>query len=162
MTFYKRQQTPQLLLPFPRRPPHLSVRQLIILLDAGAVCRGLQLFVKIQGDIAQLLLDVADDLTLGRGRKGIPALREQLHHVVCEVAPGHVDARDGMWHRETLIDWYDVCHAVARVDHHACRSPRAVEREDGLVFSFVSTMNIFGIREVKKGSLEWIHRKPVS
>lgn len=47
-------------------------------------------------------LDVADNLTLGGGGERVPALREDLHHVVSEVAASKVEAEDGVRQRVAL------------------------------------------------------------
>ena len=46
---------------------HLSVGKLVALLQAGAGGSCVHLLLKVKGHVAQLLLDVADDLTFGCG-----------------------------------------------------------------------------------------------
>ena len=51
-----------------RRPllnPHLAIGQLVRLLDGGGGGGGGHLLLKVEGDVAKLLLDVADNLALG-------------------------------------------------------------------------------------------------
>ena len=56
----------------------LSVGQLVALLQGGRRCRRLHLLLEVERDVAELLLDVTDDLTLsGRGER-VPTLRQNL------------------------------------------------------------------------------------
>merc|ERR1712080_310908 len=45
----------------------LAVRELVRLLERRRLRGGLHLLLKVEGDVAELLLDVADNLALGRG-----------------------------------------------------------------------------------------------
>ena len=65
---------------------HLAVGQLVRLLERRRLRRRLHLLVEVEGDVGELLLDVAHDLALGRRRERVAALGEDLHHVVREVA----------------------------------------------------------------------------
>lgn len=59
---------------------------------------AVHLVVKIERDVAQLLLDVAHDLALGRGSERVAELGEDLNEILGEVAPGKVDAHDLVGH----------------------------------------------------------------
>ncbi len=83
---------------------HLAVGQLVGLLDGGGGGGGGQLLLVVDGHIGQLLLDVAHDLTLRTGGEGVAALGEDLHQVVRQVAPGQVQAGDGVGQRIPLVD----------------------------------------------------------
>ena len=83
---------------------YLAVRQLVGLLDGGGGGGGGQLLFVVDGHVGQLLLDVAHNLTLRAGGEGVAALSEDLHQVVRQVAPGQVQAGDGVRQRITLID----------------------------------------------------------
>ena len=74
----------------------LPVGQLVGLLQGGGGGSGGHLLLEVQGDIAELLLDVPDDLPLGGGGEGVAALREDLHEVVGEVATRQVKTEDGV------------------------------------------------------------------
>merc|ERR1719283_313039 len=69
----------------------LSVGQLVGLLDGRGRGGGGHLLLKVQSDVAELLLDIADDLALGGGDHGITALGHDLHEVVGQVASGQVE-----------------------------------------------------------------------
>mmetsp|Transcript_20284 Transcript_20284/g.50623 ORF Transcript_20284/g.50623 Transcript_20284/m.50623 type:complete len:329 (+) Transcript_20284:309-1295(+) len=110
----------------------LTVGELVRLLEGGGGGGGLHLLVEVEGDVRQLLLDVADDLTLGGGGEGVAALGEQLDHPVGQVAAGEVEAQDGVRQRVALVDGDGVRDAVAGIHHDAGGAARGVEREDRL------------------------------
>merc|ERR1712142_1367659 len=56
------------------------------------------------GDIAELLLDVTDDLSLGGGGEGVASLGEDLHQVVGEFTASQVKTEDGVGESITFID----------------------------------------------------------
>merc|ERR1712119_118606 len=61
---------------------HLAVGQLVGLLQGGGGGSGGHLLLKVQSNIAQLLLDVPDNLPLGSGGERVAPLGEDLHQVV--------------------------------------------------------------------------------
>merc|ERR1712019_191659 len=71
---------------------YVSIRELIGLLLVRAFCGSLHLCIKVQGDVAELLLHIAHDLTLGRCGEGVATLGEDLHQVLCEVPSRQVKA----------------------------------------------------------------------
>merc|ERR1719156_166713 len=93
---------------------------------------GLHLGLEVEGDVRELLLDVADDLALGGGGEGVATLGEDLHHVVGEVTAGEVETEDGVRERVTLVDRDGVGDAVARVEDDAGCPARRVQREHRL------------------------------
>mmetsp|Transcript_18235 Transcript_18235/g.38606 ORF Transcript_18235/g.38606 Transcript_18235/m.38606 type:complete len:244 (-) Transcript_18235:525-1256(-) len=105
----------------------LSVGQLVRLLDGGGLGARGHLGVKVEGDVGELLLDVAHDLALGGGGEGVAALGEQLDHPVGQVAPRQVEAQDGVRQRVALVDGHRVRDAVARVHDDAGGAARRVE-----------------------------------
>ena len=110
----------------------LTVRKLVGLLQAGALGSGLDLLLEVEGDIAELLLDVTDDFTLGGGGEGVTTLGEDLHQVVGQVTTSHVDTRDGVWEGETLVDGHDVGDTVTGVEHDTGGTTGGVQRQHGL------------------------------
>merc|ERR1712098_280175 len=60
----------------------LSVGKLIGLLKGGGGSSGGHLLLEVKGNIAELLLDVTDNLPLGGGGEGVAALSQDLHEVV--------------------------------------------------------------------------------
>ena len=110
----------------------VAVGELVRLLERRRLGGRLHLLVEVEGDVRELLLDVAHDLALGRGGERVAALGEDLHHVVREVAAREVEAHDGVRQGVALVDGHGVRDAVARVEHAARRAARGVEREHGL------------------------------
>lgn len=49
--------------------------------------------------------------------KGVAALSQDLHKVVCEIPTSQIQTHDGMRQSVTLIDGYIVGHTVTRVQH---------------------------------------------
>merc|ERR1712115_34320 len=83
-------------------------------------------------DVAELLLDVTDDFTLGRGREGVTALSQDLHEVVGQVTTSHIDTGDGVWERETFVDGDNVSDTITRVKHDTGGTTGSIQRQNGL------------------------------
>merc|ERR1712138_127510 len=64
----------------------LAVGKLVGLLEGGGGGGGGHLLLEVEGDIAELLLDVTDNLALGGRGERVATLGEDLHEVVREVA----------------------------------------------------------------------------
>ena len=77
----------------------LTVGQLVGLLEAAGRGSGGHLLLKVQGHVAELLLDVAHNLALGGGGEGVAALSQDLHQVVREVTAGQIQTQDGVGQR---------------------------------------------------------------
>merc|ERR1712019_149078 len=90
----------------------VSMRELIGLLLVGALCGRLHLCIKVEGDVAELLLHIAHNLTLGRCGEGVATLSEDFHQVFCEVPSRQVKAEDGMRQCVALIDWHCVRNTI--------------------------------------------------
>lgn len=110
----------------------LSVRELVRLLELGRLRGGLHLLLKVEGDVAELLLDVSDNLPLGGGGERVASLHEDLDQVVGQVSAGKVESRDGVGESEPLVDGDGVGDSVSGVEHDTGGSSGSVEREDGL------------------------------
>jgi hypothetical protein len=68
----------------------LAIRELVLLLKGGARHGGCHLLLKVQGHIGQLLLDIPDNLTLGRGGEGIPPLCNRFPMISSSSPPFHL------------------------------------------------------------------------
>lgn len=110
----------------------MTVRQFIAPLQSGRLRRGLHLLLKVEGDIAELLLDVADDFTLGGGRKSVAALHKEFDDVVGEITAGQVEAEDRMRQGIALVDGDGVGDAIARVKDDTGGASGRVEGQNGL------------------------------
>merc|ERR1711953_216548 len=63
-------------------PPDMTVGKLIGLLERGGGSGGGHLLLEVQGDVAELLLDITDNLALSGGGEGVATLSKDLHEVV--------------------------------------------------------------------------------
>merc|ERR1712176_119647 len=82
----------------------LAVGKLIGLLKGGGGSSGGHLLLEVKGDIAELLLDVTDNLPLGGGGEGVAALSEDLHEVVGQLTASKVQTDNGVGESITFID----------------------------------------------------------
>merc|ERR1712108_39511 len=110
----------------------LAVGKLIGLFKGGRGGSGGHLLLKVKGDIAELLLDVTDNLTLSGGGERVTTLSEDLHEVVGELTASQVQTKDGMGKSITLIDGDVVGDTIARVHDHTGGTTRGIEGKDGL------------------------------
>jgi hypothetical protein len=111
---------------------HLTVGKFVGFLQAGALRSGLDLLFEIKGDVAELLLDVAHDFSLGGGGEGVAALGQDLHEVIGQITTSHIHTGNGVGKSETFVDGDNVGHTIARVEDDASRATGGVERQDGL------------------------------
>ena len=86
----------------------LTVGQLVGLLKRRRRGGGGHLLLEVERNVAEFLLDVADDLTLGGRRERVAALGEDLHQVIGEVAAGEIETEDGVRERVALVDRHRV------------------------------------------------------
>merc|ERR1711920_301035 len=91
----------------------LAVGKLVGLLQGGGGGSSGHLLLEVQGNIAQLLLDVPDNLPLGSGGEGVAPLGEDLHQVVGQLTASQVKPEDGMGESVTLVDGDGVGDTVA-------------------------------------------------
>jgi len=110
----------------------LTVWELVALLEGGGAGGGGHLLLEVEGDVAELLLDVSDDLSLGGGDEAVTSLGEDLHEVVSQVSTGKIESHDGVWESITLIDWDVVGNSITGVKDDTGGSAGGVEGEDGL------------------------------
>merc|ERR1712158_44716 len=110
----------------------LTVGKLIGLLKGGGGSSGGHLLFEVKSDIAELLLDVTDNLTLSGGGERVTTLSEDLHEVVGELTASQVQTKDGMGKSITLIDGDIVGDTISRVHDHTGGTTRGIEGEDGL------------------------------
>ena len=110
----------------------LAIRKLVGFLQARALGCGLDFLLKVKCDIAELLLDIADNFALGGGGKGISALSQNFHQVICQIAAGHINTRDSVRQCETLVDWDNVSNSIAGVEDNTSSTTGSVEGKDGL------------------------------
>merc|ERR1719486_536697 len=110
----------------------LTVGKLIGLLEGGGGSSGGHLLFEVKSDIAKLLLDVTDNLTLSGGGERVTTLSEDLHEVVGELTASQVQTEDGVGESITFIDGDVVGDTITRVHDHTGGTTRSVKGEDGL------------------------------
>lgn len=110
----------------------LSIRKLVGLLEAGALGSGLDLLLEVEGDVAELLLDVTDDFSLSSGGEGVAALSQDLHEVVGQVTTSHIDTGNGVGKSETLVDGDNVSDTITRVQNDTSGTTGSVEGQNSL------------------------------
>merc|ERR1712106_6677 len=71
-------------------PPDMTVGKLIRLLKGSGGSSGGHLLLKVKGNIAKLLLDITDNLTLSGGGERVTTFGEDLHEVVGQLTSGKV------------------------------------------------------------------------
>merc|ERR1712045_944880 len=84
------------------------------------------------GDVAELLLDVTDNLTLSSGGERVAPLGEDLHEVVSQLTASQVQTEDGVGEGITFIDGDGVGNTIAGVHDDTGGTARGVQREDSL------------------------------
>jgi hypothetical protein len=88
--------------------------------------------LKVEGDVAELFLDVSDDFTFGGGDKRVTSLGEDLHEVVGEIATGKIESHDGVGESITFVHWDVVGDSIAGVEDDTGGTAGSVEGEYGL------------------------------
>merc|ERR1712241_1438827 len=111
---------------------NLAIGKLIRLLKGGGGSSSGHLLLKVKGDIAELLLDVTDNFTLGGGGERVTALSKDLHEVVGELTASQVQTEDGMGKSITFIDGDIVGDTITRVHDHTGGTTGGVEGKDSL------------------------------
>merc|ERR1712198_537298 len=84
------------------------------------------------GNIAELFLDVTDNLTLSCGGERITSLGEDLHQVVGELTSSKVKTDDCVWESITLIHGNTVGDTVTGVHDNTGGTSGGIERENCL------------------------------
>merc|ERR1712130_891851 len=110
----------------------LTVGKLIGLLKGGGGSSGGHLLFEVKGNIAELLLDVTDNLTLSGSGERVTTLSEDLHEVIGEFTASQVQTEDGMGKGITFIDGDVVGDTITRVHDHTGGTTRGVEGKDSL------------------------------
>merc|ERR1711931_129792 len=110
----------------------LTVGKLIGLLEGGGSGSGGHLLLEVEGDVAELLLDVTDNLALGGGGERVAPLGEDLHEVVGQLTASQVKTEDGVGEGITFIDGDGVGDTIAGVHDDTGGTARGVQGEDSL------------------------------
>merc|ERR1712106_374994 len=110
----------------------LTVGKLIRLLEGGGGSSGGHLLLEVKGNIAKLLLDVTDNLTLSGGGERVTTFCEDLHQVVGQLTSGKVKTDDGMGKGITFIDGDTVGDTISGIHDDTSGTAGSIEGEDSL------------------------------
>merc|ERR1719362_1085694 len=110
----------------------LAVGKLVGLLKGGGGSSGGHLLLEVKGDIAELLLDVTDNLALSGGGEGVAPLGEDLHEVVGELTASQVKTDNGVGESVTLVDGDTVGDTVTGYSFTTTATAGGVQGEDSL------------------------------
>ncbi|KAJ0000756.1 hypothetical protein NQD34_005776, partial [Periophthalmus magnuspinnatus] len=110
----------------------LSVGQLVALLQRRGGGCSVHLLLEVQGNVAQLLLDVTNNFPLGCGGERVATLCQDLHEVVCEVAAGQVQTQDGVGQSIALVDGHCVGHTITGVHDNTGGTTRGIQGQHSL------------------------------
>merc|ERR1719195_1963890 len=105
----------------------LAVGKFIRLLEGGGGSSGGHLLLEVKSNIAELLLDVTDDLTLSSGGETIASLSKDLHEVVGEFTSSKIKTEDGMGKSITFIDGDGVGNTISRVHDNTGGTTRCIK-----------------------------------
>merc|ERR1711881_557367 len=110
----------------------LSVGQLVGLLQGGGGSSSRHLLLEVQGDVAELLLDVPDNFPLSGGGEGVSTLSENLHEVVGQLTASQVQTDDGVGESVTLVDGDTMGDTVTSVHDDTSGTTRGVQGQHSL------------------------------
>merc|ERR1711862_377275 len=110
----------------------LSIRQLIGFLKTSGGSGGGHFLLKVQSNIAELLLDISDNFTFSSGGERVASLSEDFHKVIGQVTASQVQPEDGMGQGITFIDGDSVGNTITTVQDNTGGPTRGIEGEDSL------------------------------
>merc|ERR1712117_575899 len=110
----------------------LAVGKLIGLLKGGGGSSGGHFLLEVEGNIAELLLDVTDNLALSSGGERVAPLGEDLHEAVSQLTASQVKTEDGVGEGITFIDGDGVGDTIAGVHDNTSGTARGIEGKDSL------------------------------
>merc|ERR1719455_14321 len=110
----------------------LTVGKLVGLLQGGGGSSGGHLLLEVKGNIAELLLDVTDNLTLSGGGERVASLGEDLHQVVGELTSSKIKTDNGVGESITLVDGDTVGDTVTGIHDDTSGTSGSVQGEDSL------------------------------
>merc|ERR1711887_287895 len=106
---------------------NLAIGQFIGFLQGGGGSGSCHFLFEVKSNIAEFLLDVTDNFTLGGGGERVASLGEDLHEVVGELTASQVQTEDGVGESITFIDWDGVGYTITRVHDNTSGTSRSVE-----------------------------------
>merc|ERR1712153_175682 len=110
----------------------LTVGKLIRLLKGGGGSGCGHLLLEVKGNIAELLLDVTDNLALSSGGERVATLSEDLHEVVGQLTSSKIKTDNSMGKGITFINWNSVGDTISRIHDDTSGTSGSIEGEDSL------------------------------
>merc|ERR1712128_195893 len=105
---------------------------LIRLLEGGGGGGSGHLLFKVKSNIAELLLDVTDNLALSSGGERVATLSEDLHQVVGQFTSSKIKTDNGMGKGITFIDWDTVGDTISGIHDDTSGTAGGIQGEDSL------------------------------
>merc|ERR1712088_943736 len=106
---------------------NLSIGQFVGFFQGGGGSSSCHFLFEVKSNIAELFLDVTDNLPLSGGGERVASLGENLHEVVCEFTSGQVNSQDSVRQSVTLIDGDSVGNTVSRVHDNTSGTTRGIQ-----------------------------------
>merc|ERR1711970_512202 len=110
----------------------LAVGKFIRLLKGSGGSSSGHFLLEVKGNIAELLLDVTDNLALSSGGEGVATFSEDLHQVVGELTSSKIKTDNGMGKSITFIYRDSMGDTISRVHDNTSGTARGIEGEDSL------------------------------
>ena len=110
----------------------LTIRKLIGLLQRRGAGSSSHFLLKVKGNIAELLLDVSDNLPFSSSGESVASLSKDLHEIISKVPSSQIQPQDSMGKSITLIDRDSVRYTITRVHDDTSGPTRSIEGEDSL------------------------------
>merc|ERR1719483_393141 len=111
---------------------NLAVGKLIGLLKGGEGSSSGHFLLKVKSNIAELLLDVTDNLTLSSGGERVSSLSKDLHQVVGKFKSSKIKTDNSMGKGITFIDWDTMGDTIPRVHDNTSGTAGCIQGEDSL------------------------------
>merc|ERR1719186_528492 len=110
----------------------LAVGKFIRLLKGGRCSSSGHFLLEVKSDIAELFLDVTDNLTLSSGGERVATLSEDLHQVVGQFTSSKIKTDNSMGKSITFINGDTMGNTISRIHDNTSGTSRGIEGEDSL------------------------------
>merc|ERR1719483_1212759 len=111
---------------------NLAVGKLIGLLKGGGGSSSGHFLLKVKSNLAELLLDVTDNLTFSSGGERVATLSEDLHQVVGKFTSSKIKTNNSMGKGISFIDWNTMGYTISRVHDNTSGTAGGIQGEDSL------------------------------
>lgn len=110
----------------------LTIRKLVALFQSGGLGSSLELLLKVKSNVTELLLNLTDNFTLGRGGERVTSLSKNLHEVVGQVTASQVNTHNGVGEGETSVNGDNVGDTITGIENDTSGTTRGVKGKNGL------------------------------